>query len=208
MKINTTMFIKVTLLMLLLGDKAIGQEVEPSQIKELPRDMVVAQLLPVNVSSSLAASRTRVNLAVEIPADFVAVSPVIRSADESVSEFIPKTDKDLHSWTEIITVSKLIGRGLNASYMTEQQKYFLSRQGSPKILEHRNRTHETHIESFLLIRYFNKGNHIIAGMKFCSGPYDCSGCQYTIVLNEDTSEEKAREKIENFLKNNTEIIQF
>ncbi len=180
-----------------------------TELKDFPKDYQIELLLPVNVVKSNAYNKSRVNLLVSVPKDFCSVSPLSVVMEANMAEFIPKIDKNVSSWSEIITTHKFIGKSLKASQVIDNLKRVLSRGDlSARVLESNNNECGNYSESMLLMTYTDKGRREIVYGNYYSGPYDCSGFQYAIALNQNMTEEKAKHKIREFAKKNTDIIKF
>ena len=99
-------------------------------VKDFPKDTKsIELLLPVNGLRAYEPTKSRVSLLVSIPESFCSVYSLVHVMEASMSEFIPKTDKDVNSWTEIITVNKFLGNRLKASQATDHLKQAISRGG-------------------------------------------------------------------------------
>ena len=70
--------------------------------------------------------------------------------------------------------------------------------------------HGTYNEASMLISYtsIENGRSELLFVKYYSGPYDASGLQYSIALNDVMTQDKAIEKIREFLADKVKVINF
>lgn len=162
-------------------------------------------LLPVNAALPV---KSRINLVVSIPEDFHSLVSIEKMMSANMVEFIPKTDKDINHWSEIITVFKFIGSGLKASYVRDHLINSFMRDAGTRVLESTQKDHGSYSEATVMMAYSDKGRKEIILAKYYSGPYDCSGFQYAIALDKNMTEQKAREKIMAFATKKVMIINF
>ena len=182
----------------------VGGEVDSKDVpwKDFPSPTL---LLPVNV---LGRAKSRVNLRVAVPENF-QFGDSQEGAQMQMLEFIPKTDKDINSWSEIITTFVKVGHRAKASKEVEFVKDRIKQGGlKPKLLESDNKNCGNYSESSFLMSYGNGGRREVIFAKYCSGPFDCSGFQYTIALNKGMTEEQAKQKIKEFVQKNTDVVKF
>ena len=192
-----------------LSHGVLKKSPQVSDLKDVSKDAQIELLLPVNVLKTNESNQSRANLLVSIPEDFRSVYPLSIVMQADMNEFIPKTDKDVNSWSEIITTNKYIGKSLNTSQVTDHLKRAIGQVDlSARVLESDNNECENYSESTFLMIYSHNGRREIVYGKYYSGPSDCSGFQYAIALNETMTEEKAKHKIKEFVKKNTDIIKF
>ncbi len=177
--------------------------------KDVPKEPKIELLLPINALKKYETTKYRVTLLVSIPANFCSVYPLEDIVNADLNEFIPKTDKSVNSWSEIITTNKYIGTSIKAFQVTEHLKKNISQASlGAKILESNNNVYDKYSESSFLMTYTHKNCKKIVFGKYYSGPYDCVGFQYTIACNENMFEEKAKQKIDDFVKKSTRVFTF
>lgn len=165
--------------------------------------------LSVNGLEKYKALKSRVHLVVVIPQDFVSIIPIEQAMKANMLEFIPKTDKSVDVWSEIITVQKFIDRSIVASELTNSIQQNIEKLAQEvMILESTKQEHSNYCESFFMMTYVHRGRKEILAGKYFSGPYDCPGVQYTIIITDTMTEEKAIDKIKKFMNENVNIIKF
>lgn len=165
--------------------------------------------LPVNSQEKYKKLKSRVHLTVLIPQDFGSVLPIDQVINANMLEFIPKTDKSVDAWSEIITIQKYIDRSIISSQLTNYIQQSIQKQvQQPMIIESINQEHSNYSESFFVMTYVNRGRKEILAGKYFSGPCDCSGVQYTIILSDGMTEKKAMSKIKNFMNQNIALVRF
>ncbi|MCL4361779.1 hypothetical protein M1446_05490 [Candidatus Dependentiae bacterium] len=77
-----------------------------------------------------------------------------------------------------------------------------------KVFEGTNQDLIPHDIVTLAIAYDNNGRREVLFAKYLSGPYDCSGFQYTIVLKDKLTEEEALKQLKEFAGKQTSVIKF
>lgn len=161
-------------------------------------------LLPVN-----AASRPRVNLQVQIPSGFKSIQTLkeFESPTQTLLEFIPENE-DPDNWTEIITVFKYIANQVSAPELVGRIKKSLIEKNYAKVLTESNKDFKNYKHATLAVDYIFQNHMEVLGMIYDSGPYDCSGVQYTIRPSREQTSAEVLKKINNFFKSNTQIIEF
>lgn len=158
--------------------------------------------LPVNWSTT-----PKYAMVVTIPRGFKSLQPVSSLASSADSlEFIPEKD-DEKNWTEIITIFKYVGKNISAiKFIADFKKSMLDKVKDGKVWFESNTTKPSYEQSTLGLLYNLENKHEVMGALYYSGPYDCSGVQYTIRPKPGQSDDDATKVIENFFKTNTEII--
>lgn len=158
-----------------------------------------AFLLPIDWSK-----KDHLNLSITIPENFKPVQPLSSWKDLDVIEFIPKNEV-VEQWSEIITIQKIINKGISASSLASI------------ILDGFSKTNPTHViskesvnkgyeESSFFIDYTYDNKLEVLGAKYLSGPFDIAGVQYAIRLKNKESQDAAIEKIKDFFNENLAVI--
>lgn len=151
-----------------------------------------------------------------------------RRADLTMMEFIPKKES-VNNFSEIITLNKWAGSKIRAGAFTKEIIKGLKKKVKVSILKEeisgkkhpakwslvnlkdlnsapKEVTHLNFPVVSYIVKYKLNGQQEILGMKYVSGPHDCSGLQYTIKLDGTISEESAVKKIEDFFNQDTSLI--
>lgn len=196
-------------ILFLVDCDVIGKSLKVSKLKDISQNTKMILLFPVNCLKENALTKSRLNLSISIPEDFCSVVPFEDAMRADMSEFIPKTDKSVDEWSEMITAQKFVGRSISASQIVNHIKRGISQNAnSYHLLDSIDKENSGYLESSFAMTYtYNGRKEIVLGIYY-SGPYDCSGFQYAIVLNAAMTEKMAQQKILNFIKNNISIITF
>lgn len=159
--------------------------------------------MPINVTPPAG---DRIHLSVDIPQGYKCLQPTLNSA---MLEFVPASDLDNPTWSEIITTMVYGGKKIQAKqFVNSIKNYVLQIDPSAKIIEENAQEEKAHIVATLKIKYkFNNRIEIMHAQYF-SGPYDCSGYQYSIALSNKMNEAAIVRKINKFVTNNVRMIQF
>jgi len=165
----------------------------------------LSMLLPIN--AALPAGK-RANLLVEVPQGFKCLQSNLMSP---VLEFIPKDENDLFKWSETISTQIFLGRRSQSKVIIDLIKNkFFQKTKNVQVLEISSEDHGTYNEASMLISYtsIENGRSELLFVKYYSGPYDASGLQYSIALNDVMTQDKAIEKIREFLADKVKVINF
>jgi hypothetical protein len=132
-------------------------------------------------------SNPRIYFVFESPEGFhtpIAYIEAFLSGRSTILEYIPKGET-LDRWSEIITVNLLKGRGIQAKLFTDA----LIESMAPKTKDYRvfqlEVIKEGSVETSEVAIMYKLPNKTveIAYMKYHSGPYDCSGIQYSVKID-------------------------
>lgn len=159
-------------------------------------------LLPVDVT------KQPVNLSVTVPKGYKSLQPLsgFGKREQVMIEYIPQNDSG-DNWSEIITVNKFIGQKISAKTFASMLKtQFMSVAKNVKLIEDKSSKEKNIEDAYFLMRYTHQQKQEIIGAKYFSGPFDAAGVQYTIRLNPDLNEEAAIKKIDDFFKNNVQLM--
>ncbi len=161
----------------------------------------ISLILPVN-----ALVRPRLHLLVEIPEDFQSVLPLETMVNRTMNEFIPKSDKDVNHWTEIITTNIILRQRVSAKSLVDILRKQISTGGNAKLLDSSQQNYKNYSVATFTMAYTHKGRREIVFGKYLSGPLDCSGFQYAIALSGDMTEKEAVKKINDFVNKKTRLL--
>lgn len=163
-------------------------------------------LLPINGS---APQGKCLNLSVEIPKGFRALSSQVNS---TINEFIPQTDKDVYAWSQIITTQVIIGRGISAQYLVSSLKERIAQIPGTQVqvVHESKREYTTYATATVIMAYTNvmQNRREIMLARYYSGPYDCSGFQYTIALSSHVVETDAIRQLKEFADKKSSLVNF
>jgi len=168
-------------------------------LKEV-EDKKLTVLLPINWVDG-----NNINLSVSIPEGFKPLQPPSDWENAMIIEFIPKAET-ADEWSEIITLLKIVGKKVPASFLTDMLKSGF-KNSDPNLtiwLEGQDKNSNYEISN-LGLSYRNNGVLEVFGSENYSGPVDCVGVQYTI-RSKNGEEKLAIEKIKNFLKTNAQVV--
>lgn len=159
--------------------------------------------LPVNVALS-----PHIFLVVNIPEGYrplQSMQAMVKNTS-NIMEFVPKDNSD-DGWTNIITLSPLIGLKVKSSEFVSQLKQgFLSNASNVEILENTVNQYPGYEKSCLGVDYEVKSRHEMVYMCYYSGPYDCVGMQYAVVWPAESITKKALlEKLKKFVNDQSQI---
>lgn len=149
-----------------------------------------AFLLPVTEKSDLSVS---------VPKGYKSLTPPADWAKAPIIEFIPEGESDTN-WTEIVTVSKFSGAALPADRVTDLigRSIGLKAKNVETWMDEKEEAED--VKTALLgLTYDYEGKREVLGMKYLSGPLDCSGVQCTIRVKGKEEELAAIEKVRKFL---------
>lgn len=155
-----------------------------------------------NLSLPIMAEKNLItHLIVKIPENFKPLQTVNAMSSGS-AEFIPIQDKDPYKWTEIITTAAYPGKSINAYEFVNDLKDSIIRSAmKTKIIEHRTKIVDNYKVATLIMSYDFNGRKELVFARYYSGLYDCTGLQYSIVLNNNMTQAQALQKIEGFVNN-------
>ncbi len=172
----------------------------------MPKSYQALLLLPIN--DTLTHGKC-INLSLEVPRGFRSLP---QPENATMYEFIPETDKDANVWSQIIVPQAFVGRGITAQYQTKLVKAGLMQRSDTngKVLFESAHDCGTYTTATLIISYTNplQNRREVTLARYYSGPYDCSGFQYTIALSAQRSEEDAVEKLKEFANKKTSLVKF
>lgn len=175
------------------------QNVRPNNLLKDVKSFV--QLLPINVAKK---DGERINLCVEIPEKFRALQDITAP----FVEFIPEHD-DEYLWSTIITTQTIPGRRLNAITFIKNIKDPIMQAGkNVEIIEDSQEKADHYNTATLIMSYTHNKRRELMFARYFSGPFDCSGFQYTVHRASEKSEEQVLKEIYDFVQNNTSLIKF
>lgn len=149
-----------------------------------------------------------INLKVTVPKGYKPLQALdaFSKREQVMIEYIPQNDNE-NNWSEIITVNKFIGQKISAKTFAAMVKIqMMSAAKGIKLIADISSKDKNIEEAFFLMRYRNQQKQEIIGAKYFSGTFDAAGVQYTIRLKPDLNEEAAIKKIDDFFKNNVQLI--
>lgn len=157
--------------------------------------------LPISWSSP-----TQCNLAITIPTGFRSLQPLAKWKESTIIEFIPEGESD-SSWSEIITVNKIIGQRISATQITNHlEKTLPTKSFNFEVIASSAVKEPSYLRSNLDVSYDNEGKHEVLSCRYYSGPYDCAGVQYTMRPKPGQSDAETLEKIAAFFEANLQTI--
>ncbi|MCL4361783.1 hypothetical protein M1446_05510 [Candidatus Dependentiae bacterium] len=152
--------------------------------------------LPVNLGKSVL-------VAVIIPENF----KMIQSEPSPLMEFIPKTETP-DKWSHIISTQIFMGSNLTAEFMMNHIKYVVVPNGvtNIKLLEEFKENKDSYSVAYFAVAYTKNGRREVLFAKYFSGPYDCSGIQYTIAIKDPMTDEAALKIMKEYIEKNVQIV--
>lgn len=189
----------------LLASTAIAFEEYISDVFENFRDKTQDQnlvfLFPVNVYDA------KIKLEVDIPKNLKSVK---QEAGSQILEFIPSTDTDSNKWSEILTLSPIIGESMQASDFIEIMINGMSAASKDaKVLEKSGKKYDKYQDATAIIQYKTPARQEIAIFYSVSGPYDIASVQYAQPLSSTKKEDvdAAVGRLKDFIAKNTKVRQ-
>lgn len=159
--------------------------------------------LPVNATLPL---EKRIHLSVTIPKGFKSLQPVKDVPNRTFNEFALTTSSNPYAWDEIITTQTMIDKRVSAkAFVKSLSADITSAEPSTRIISKSDINKKGYQESTIIMSYTHMGRKEVMFARYLSGPYDCSGFQYTIALSDKMSEAAAIEKIKSFVNSSTSI---
>lgn len=159
----------------------------------------ISFLLPINWADK------QCNLQVSIPEGYQAIQPSSQWEKSPIIEFIPKGEK-ADNWSEIITISKLVGSKISAEEMIGLLKNAVIEKNQGKVWQEKISKEPLYQFALLGISYKIDDRQEVLGCRYYSGPYDCVGVQYAIEKGKDVSEKELISKIDKFFEENTKTL--
>lgn len=161
-------------------------------------------VLPINW-----AETPKYGLVVTIPQGFKPLVPQGElDASATLQEYIPENET-AENWTEIISVSKYIGKSIGAiKLLGEIKTQMLAKATNGKVWIESNAVKPNYQQASLGIQYDYQGKHEVMGAHYYSGPYDCVGVQYTIRPTLNIPDDDVAKIIDSFFKTNMQVVAF
>lgn len=149
-----------------------------------------------------------IKLKVTIPKNF---KPLEGNPEAELLEFIPNTDKDPYQWSEIISLTKILGTGITAKeYISKMEELFKENvDARAKVLEREQHSYDGYQDASSIIQYHTEKRDEIVILYSVSGPLDIANVQYALPLPSSPSSEMVRktvQKLHDFIKNNLEVM--
>ncbi len=165
-------------------------------------DHNITLLYPINAMLRVGE---RLNLKVDISKDFHVIEG---NPMGDYVEFVPKTETKT-CWTQNITLQTLVGNRISAKQAVERVKQIFSNDFSyTKVLEESVNHFDTYSHAYAYVLYSNGSEQAIVLINYYSGPFDCSGMQYSIEILNNQTADQVLENLKEFSKNNVAIIKF
>ncbi len=158
-----------------------------------------------------------IKLKVTIPKNF---KPLEGNPEAELLEFIPNTDKDPYQWSEIISLTKILGTGITAKeYISKMEQLFKKNvDAHAKVLERDKHSYEGYQDASSIIQYRADKRDEIVILYSVSGPLDIANVQYALPLAASASSsslassasseqiQQTVQKLKDFIKNNLEVV--
>lgn len=161
----------------------------------------ITYLLPINVFNH------KIGLKVDVLPDFKKV-PSIPGQEQTLIEFISVSDKDPYKWSEIITISPIIGAKINASaFLDFFLEAFKKNATEVKVIDSSRKVEKDFQTGYTIIQYHVGERDEIVLVYAASGPYDLATAQYAVHLPKTNNEsvDAAVQKLKLFMKNNLQV---
>ena len=172
------------------------------ELADLIQKKGIICMYPIN--AALPKSQ-RINLLVNVPHGMRA----LQNPQGTFVEFIPVTDKDEYKWSQIITLHTLIGQQIPAEKVIQSIKNGIQKDAqSVTVLVSSNQLRSTHSEATIALSYVHNSRRQVMFARYYSGPFDCSGFQYTAVVGANESEATVLKKLKDFAEKNTSLLNF
>lgn len=144
-------------------------------------------------------------LMVRVPKNF---KPLEGDPNAELLEFIPKTDQDPYKWTEILTLNKILGKGITApDYIERLDNLYLKHdEKNTKIIETDKHNFGDYQDASSIIKYQGNGRDEVVMLYSVSGPYDIANVQYALPLTSPDELKATIQKLKDFIKKNLEVI--
>jgi len=188
-----SLFVKIFILTVCLGQALFGLDLTEEQIG-YQEELLGYQWnfsLPVNWTGG-----SRDNLHVTIPRGYRP----LQSEWRTILEFVPENE-DGDNWSEIITVTKYIGKRLSATDVTSLiAEGIINQAKDSQILLNSNEDTGRIKKSRLGIMYTYQGRKELILMNYFSGPLDCVGVQYTVRIPENQNIVDVSKKMVDFVE--------
>lgn len=163
----------------------------------------ITKLMPINATLK---EGERINLVVTVPKGYKCLQENLM---DTFLEFIPQTDTDSYKWSEIITTVMYLGKCLKAEQIIDSLKNFIIKDDpSAKILDEATENKDVYKSGSVTIMYTSNNRKEVMFAKYFAGPYDCSGFQYSIALEDKKPLAYALKRIKDFIEKNTFISKF
>jgi hypothetical protein len=159
-------------------------------------------VLPINVADE------KINLSVFIEKSFKPIQDVTTFTNgRSLIEFIPRTDKNPHNWSEIITIKPHLGTSLKASQILNSIIDGMKPVAAKlTILKQQDKAREGYQDGFRLLTYEHNDNKEILYIYTASGPYDAITVQYAIRIKDGDIIDDLSKKLKDFSEKNMKIV--
>lgn len=157
--------------------------------------------LPVNACRK---DGEKIHLIIEILNTFKPLN----NPQNPITQFIPKSETP-QNWSQNITTSTCIGKKESAeSAIINLKKLFLTNDTSATVIREEYKKENGFSLASLIITCTLNNRREVLFAKYYSGPFDCSGFIYSVVLNDEINLDNALKKINDFESNRTKIINF
>lgn len=163
-------------------------------------DHSVSLIMPIN-----ALQAEKISLLVTIPKAFKALA----SKNPRMDEFILKNDTNPSMWSKIITVQRYIGYRIGAKILLDGVLQGIQRADPSCTVIATSLESEALFETYTLAVLYRdpiKNRQEVLYAKFFSGPYDCSGIQYSVALTEGVLFFDTLMEIKEFVDKNVSVL--
>jgi hypothetical protein len=147
----------------------------------------------------------QIQLKITIPKTFKALES---NPNARLLEFIPKTDQDPYKWSEIISITKILGKGVTSSDYIETLDQLFMESGieNAKIIEKNKQSFDHYQSASSIVQYRSKERDEVVIFYSVSGPLDIANVQYALPLSSPDKLNKTVQKLKEFIKTHVEVI--
>ena len=148
-----------------------------------------------------AAEKSKTVLRITQPEDFYTTPEMLElfmQRATEILEFVPKGES-FESWSKIFTIHGIVGARISAEQIAHIFTKKLAADTKRSLVVFSRKNNEAcsnYADVSVAIQYVTQENKVeIIYLNYFSGPYDCSGFQYTEKLNSWLEPDKAKEKV-------------
>jgi|GEM_PF-6529271 len=132
----------------------------------------------------------------------------ILNHDTPLLEYVPQSDTDDYAWSEIFTMSKIIGQGVKAEdFHAKVSEGLVANTTHAKLLEKKVTQHEGYTESVISFSYELNGRKEVVLMHCYAGPMDLVNVQHAVLKKDKETDAEALKRTKDFLSSHTKLIQ-